>query len=402
MRSVVPLRLTHYSLVNALGDGRAATLQALQQQRSGLRRNDLDGVDLPTWIGRVDALETTAVPGALKAFDCRNNRLAERALQADGFDLAVAQARRRYGAERIGLFIGTSTSGIATTEQAFAQRFAQSTDPQAKLAAEFDYRHTHNSASVAEYLRQRLQLGGPATVVATACSSSAKVFAMAQRQIAMGWIDAAVVGGVDSLCQTTLYGFNALQLVSASRCCPWDAERDGINIGEAAGLALLEPGESDDGQVDLLGVGESSDAYHMSTPHPEGDGAVQAIEAALAQAGLQPQQIDYINLHGTSTPSNDRSEDRAICRVFGRQTPCSSTKGWTGHTLGAAGISEAIIVALCIEQGLLPTSLNTRRKDPQLEAAIVLESRQQPVRYAVSNSFGFGGSNCSLVLGRRG
>lgn len=395
--SQLPLVLTHYTVVNALGYGLSASLEALRQGRSGLRANDYEPAPLKTWIGRVADIESAPLPGNLSQYECRNNRLARLGLEQDGFNNAVAVAINRHGASRIGLFLGTSTSGIEETERAYAMR-----NESGALPADYRYRETQNPFSLSAFCRAYLGLTGPALVISTACSSSAKVFATASRYIAAGLCDAAVVGGVDSLCQTTLYGFNSLELVSSEKCRPWDAQRNGINIGEGAGFALLERGDVTEGSVQLLGYGESSDAYHMSTPHPEGDGAVAAMQQALERAGLGPQAIDYINLHGTATPSNDRSEDRAVVRLFGSTTPCSSTKGWTGHTLGAAGITEAIFSALSIEHGLLPASLNTEQKEDGLEAGILLQNREQPVNTAMTNSFGFGGSNCSLVLGRRG
>jgi len=392
-----PLVLSRYTLVNALGHGLEASLGALRQGRSGLRPNDYAPAPLPTWIGRVDGIEQEPLPAALGDYECRNNRLARLALEQDGFAAAVAAAKSRYGAARIGLFLGTSTSGIEETERAYAAR-----DEAGALPSGYRYRQTQNPFSLSAFCRAYLGLQGPALVISTACSSSAKVFATASRYIAAGLCDAAVVGGVDSLCQTTLYGFNSLELVSSEKCRPWDARRNGINIGEGAGFALLERSDAADAAVRLLGYGESSDAYHMSTPHPEGEGALAAMQQALARAALAPGEVDYINLHGTATPSNDRSEDRAVSRLFGSATPCSSTKGWTGHTLGAAGITEAIFAALSIEHGFLPASLNTEEKEPGLTAGIVLESWEQTVRIAMSNSFGFGGSNCSLVLGRVG
>ena len=393
--SLSPLVLSRYTLVNALGHGLAASLEALRQGRSGLRPNDYEPAPLPTWIGRVDGIEQAVLPAALSEFDCRNNRLALLGLEQDGFAAAVAGATARYGANRIGLFLGTSTSGIEETERAYAMR-----GEEGALPADYRYRRTQNPFSLSAFCRSHLGLAGPSLVISTACSSSAKVFATASRYIAAGLCDAAVVGGVDSLCQCTLYGFNSLELVSADPCRPWDARRNGINIGEGAGFALLERSGATEGAVQLLGYGETSDAYHMSTPHPEGDGALAAMQQALNRAGLSPEAVDYINLHGTSTPSNDRSEDRAVTRLFGSATPCSSTKGWTGHTLGAAGITEAIFAALTIEHGFLPVSLNTEQKEEGLQAGIVMQQREQPVNTAMSNSFGFGGSNCSLLLGR--
>jgi len=173
-----------------------------------------------------------------------------------------------------------------------------------------------------------------------------------------------------------------------------------LNIGEAAGFALLEWAKPGDGRMRLLGYGESSDAYHMTAAHPEGTGAALAMEQALARAELRPAQVDYINLHGTATPLNDAAEDKAVLRVFGSNTPCSSTKGWTGHTLGAAGITEATFIWLCLEHGFIPGTLNTRQPDPSLGAGIVLRNQERAAQVAMSNSFGFGGTNCSLLFGR--
>lgn len=272
-------------------------------------------------------------------------------------------------------------------------------DDSGALPLNFDFSHTHQLSSLVDFVRQALQLEGPGHTISTACSSSAKVFADAWRLMACGLCDAAVVGGVDSLCLTTLYGFNSLELVAPSPCRPADRDRNGISIGEAAGFAILEREPTANPLARLLGYGESSDAHHMSTPHPEGAGAAQAMRAALTRAQLQAGDIDYINLHGTATPSNDRSEDRAITTVFGTSTPCSSTKGWTGHTLGAAGITEAIIAIQCIEHGFMPVSLNTQHLDPEFGSNILLQRRKAGVKHVLSNSFGFGGSNCSLIFG---
>jgi 3-oxoacyl-[acyl-carrier-protein] synthase-1 len=207
-----------------------------------------------------------------------------------------------------------------------------------------------------------------------------------------------VVGGVDSLCLTTLYGFNSLELLSDEICRPWDGARKGLSIGEAAAFALLER-EAHAVQGWLLGVGESNDGYHMSTPHPEGAGAIAAMRGALADAQLQPADIDYINLHGTATPSNDAAEDKAVGSVFGTATPCSSTKGATGHTLGAAGGVEAVIALLAIEHGLMPAGLNVQQRDAALNMNYLQHNQSASVRRVLSNSFGFGGSNASLVFG---
>lgn len=394
---MTPLVLTHFTAVNALGRGNAAVLEALATGRSGLRPCDFEQVALETWIGAVDGLDAMPVIERLAEFDCRNNRLAQLALEQDGFSAQVAEARERYGASRIAVVLGTSTSGILETEHAYQRR-----DPvTGGLPAGFRFATTHNLYSATDFVRRYLDVSGPAAMISTACSSSAKVFASARRLIALGLVDAAVVGGVDSLCRNTLYGFASLDLVGREPCRPCDAARGGISIGEAAGFALIEKPEHATAHsgVALLGYGESSDAYHMSTPHPEGEGAALAMQRALHSAGLEPGAIDYINMHGTASLVNDAMEDKAICGVFGTRIPASSTKGWTGHTLGAAGITEAVISALCIRHGLMPGCLNTRTLDPTLAGRILLRNETGTVRRVLSNSFGFGGSNASLIFG---
>ena len=393
-----PLWLSHFTATSSIGRGLDQTLAALRQRRAGLAPCAFDTVDLATFIGEVAGVDAVQLPAHLADFDCRNNRLALLGLTQDGFAEAVRAAIAKYGAQRIGVFLGTSTSGILQTELAYRRR-----DPvTGALPADFIYRTTHNTFSVADFTRRYFSLTGPAVVVSSACSSSAKVFGSARRMMAAGLIDAAVVGGVDSLCLTTLYGFNSLGLISEHACRPFDAQRDGISIGEAAAFALLErtPEHLNADAMLLLGIGESSDAYHMSSPHPDGLGARMAMQDALKMAGLKSSEIDYIHLHGTATQSNDAAEAKAIQYVFGSGTPCSSTKGATGHTLGAAGGVGAVICALGLQHGLLPAGLNTRQLDPTLGLDYLLDNREQPVARMLSNSFGFGGTNCSLVFGR--
>jgi 3-oxoacyl-[acyl-carrier-protein] synthase I len=388
-----PLAVHSYTTTSAAGLGKAATARALCEGRSGLVPNDLPWAPLDCWIGCVGAAESVTLPKALGAFDCRNNRLALLALEQDGFLEAVAAARRRLGAGRIAIFLGTSTSGILSTELAY-----QSRDPATgSLPAAFRYDTVHNLDATTEFVRRVLGLVGPAMTISTACSSSAKVFCLAERFIRLGLADAAVVGGVDSLCHTTLYGFSALQLVAPDICRPFDTARRGITIGEAAGFALLERGE---GALQLMGYGETSDAHHMSTPHPDGEGARRAMLDALARARLSTREISYVNLHGTATPANDLVEGRAVHDIFGSATPCSSTKGITGHTLGAAGITEAAISLLTLEQEFMPGSPTTRDVDPETQCTIALRGEARKLSRVMSNSFGFGGSNCVLVFGR--
>jgi 3-oxoacyl-[acyl-carrier-protein] synthase-1 len=398
--AIRPLLLADFTATSCIGRGLAPTLASLMEQNSGLKRCDFETVDIDTHIGEVPGVDAQRLPVPLQRFDCRNNRLADLALQQDGFFEAVQSCAARWGRRRVGVFIGTSTAGIMQTELAYRARDAVS----GALPPSFEYGTTHNSFSVADYLRQRCRLEGPAVAVSAACASSAKVFGSARRMIEAGLIDAALVGGADSLCLTTLYGFHSLQLSSPAPCRPFDVARDGISIGEAAAFALLEriPENLSSDAVLLYGVGESSDAYHMSAPHPEGLGARRAMQAALAAAGLEPNDIDYINLHGTGTPSNDRSESQAVTSIFGPTTPCSSTKGATGHTLGAAGALEAVISALALRNGFMPGGVHTTRIDPTLTAHYIRENRRAPIMRVLSNSFGFGGTNCSLILGRAG
>ena len=404
MSTMSPLRISQYTATSCLGAGLAATLTALESERSGLAACDFETVSLETQIGKVAGVDAVVLPAHLRAFDCRNNRLAQLGLEQDGFLAAVEASAGRWGQKRMGVFIGTSTSGILETEIAFRARDALD----GTLPADFDYEHRQNSFSVSDYVRRRLELAGPAASLCTACSSSAKAFAVAQRLIEANLIDAAVVGGVDSLCLTTLYGFHALQLMARTACRPFDRSRDGLSIGEAAAFALIERAppatraahDADQEWIFLLGAGESSDAHHMSAPHPEGAGARMAMQRALDAAGLTPADIDYINLHGTGTPSNDAAEALAVSSLFGADTPCSSTKGATGHTLGAAGALEAVICLLALRHGVLPAGLNLSELDPQCPINYLTRSRRASLVTALSNSFGFGGANCALLFGR--
>jgi len=401
---VKPILLTHFTATSCIGRGLDAALDALRGQRGGLVPCDFPRADLDTWIGAVDGVDAQPVRADLADFNCRNNRLAQIGLTQDGFAEHVEAAKARYGAKRVGVFVGTSTSGILETEHAYQHR-----DPQTgALPADFHYAQTHNIYSPAAFVRTYFALGGPAMAISSACSSGAKVFASARRMLEAGLIDAAVVGGVDSLCLTALYGFNSLELLSRQPCRPYDVARDGISIGEAAAFALLEraPGPEqtlDDDAILLLGIGESSDAHHMSSPHPEGLGAHAAMAQALVSSGLAASDIDYINLHGTGTLSNDAAEGHAIHRLFDSTSdipPSSSTKGATGHTLGAAGALEAVITALALRHQFLPAGINTTQPDPALAMPYVTTSRDARVRIALSNAFGFGGTNCCLLFGR--
>jgi 3-oxoacyl-[acyl-carrier-protein] synthase-1 len=394
-----PLTMAARSAVSALGTGTGALRDALRARRGGLRPEGFPGAPEGIWVGPVPGLEAVRLPPDLAAFDCRNNRLAEMALAADGFAEAVAAARDRYGADRIAVVLGSSTAGIEETERAYTRR-----DPASgALPPDFDFAHTHDLHALPRYVRARLGLRGPALALSTACTSGARSFLEAAVLIEAGLADAVVAGGVDTLCRLTLHGFKSLELLSRGPCRPCAGDRDGIAIGEAAALVLLEPADqaAGEGATMLLGAGASADGHHMSAPHPEGLGAVMAMRAALDSAGLGPEGIDYVNLHGTGTRANDAMEDRAVAQIFGdRGVPSSSTKGWTGHTLGASGAIEAVIAAICVEDGLVPGCLGVEEADPEFRSDIATTNRQIPLRRVLSNSFGFGGSNCSLVIGR--
>lgn len=394
-----PLAIRHFTATTALGRGRAAQHAALAAGRSGLRRNDFgDGMlaeqRLDTWIGRVDGLEDAPLPAELAEWECRNNRLAWLALQADGMLDAVRAAAARHGDARIAIVIGTSTSSIGATEEAYARL------DDGAFPADLARPRIHTPHSLGAFMQAATGLRGPCVTVATACSSSAKVFAQAARLIHADRVDAALVGGVDTLCGSVLFGFNALGLVSAQPCRPFDARRDGLSLGEAGGYALLERG--DDALLRLCGWGESSDAHHMSAPHPEGLGAQLCMAQALARGGIEPAQLDHLNLHGTATPANDSVEARAVAALFPEHLHAASTKGWTGHTLGAAGIVESVFALDALESGLLPGTLGSEQPDPGNGPQIRLQPARARIDYAMNNSFGFGGNNCSLLFGRAG
>ncbi len=391
---MLPLAVTAYSVVCATGYGHKALLAAMQDRRGPLIPNDFTLEALPTWIGRVAGLEDPQwdLPAGLAPWECRNNRLAWAGLQTDGFMAAVGAAHRRYGARRIALVMGTSTAAIDATEAFYRHQDDPAGAPPHLFNAEL-----HTPHSLGDFVQRALRLEGPCFTIATACSSSAKVFCQAERLMRLGLCDAVVVGGVDSLCNSVLYGFGSLELLSPQICRPFAVDRRGLNVGEAAAFVLLE---RDGSALKLLGYGESSDAHHMSAPHPQGLGARLAVEQALARAARDAAQIQYINLHGTATSRNDAVEARLVADLFPATTHASSTKGWTGHTLGAAGSLEAIITFLTLTTGLMPGTLNTTQLDPECGPQIRLENAAGDIRLALSNSFGFGGSNCALVFGR--
>ena len=385
-----PPRISAFTATCAAGSGRAQLLRSLRAGHSGLRANDFGRQPLATWIGRVAGVEDAALPAPFARYECRNNRLAWLGLQRDGFLDAVHAARIRHGAERVALVLGTSTASIGATEEAYERLTAAGEFPD-------DLRHpeVHTPHSTGDFLQRVLGLRNLSITVATACSSSAKAFAQGARLLELGIADAVIVGGVDSLCGSVLFGFNSLELLSRDPCRPFDTARSGINIGEAAAFALLERTGSG---PRLAGFGESSDAHHMSAPHPSGHGARLALTEALSRAGVEARDVGYVNLHGTASLKNDEIEAQTLAAMFPAGTHASSTKGWTGHTLGAAGALEAVVTLLSLESGFLPGNLNARQLDAACGPQIRLVNAEAPLRYAMSNSFGFGGSNCVLLF----
>lgn len=390
---ISPLAVTAYTATSALGHGLESHLQALRHERSGLRPNTFSSAPLACWIGRVDGVEDAPLPSMLADWECRNNRLAWLGLNQDGFLDRVARARADYGPARIALMLGTSTASIGATEESYRRL-----DPDGGLPDDLLRPAIHAPHSLCAFVAAALGLEGPCLTVSTACSSSAKVFANAERLIRLGLADAVVVGGVDTLCDSVLFGFNALELVSPEPCQPFGAQRCGISIGEAAGFALLERADTAPHAPRLLGYGEASDAHHMSTPHPDGLGAELALRDALARAGLSAADVDYINLHGTASLKNDEVEAALVGRIFPTTTRASSTKGYTGHTLGAAGIVEAAITLLALRENLIPGNLGGDQPDPACGPQFAWHVETRPVKVALSNSFGFGGNNACLAF----
>ncbi len=359
------LVLSAFTASTALGVGTAPLLAALRAGTSGLKPCDFETCDLPTWIGEVPGVDAVALPPELAAYHCRNNRLALLGLQADGFLDAARAAIARHGADRVALILGTSTSGILSAELAYRERAGG--PGEGALPAWFDYRATHNTGSVVSFVRDLLGLRGPAFAISTACSSSAKAFAAADRLIATGLADAAIVGGVDSLCLTTLYGFASLQLTSTTPCRPCDAARDGISIGEGAAFALLEraPETPAAGTLLVLGSGESSSAHHMSAPHP-GRSRFASGHAAGAGARRPAAGAQVINLHGTATPANDSSKVRRWRRCSATACPAvHQGHDWPYPRAPAGGWRQWSARWRC-QHGLLPASVGTQAPDPAI------------------------------------
>lgn len=389
-----PVAVAAYQCVSAAGDGTEALYDSLIANQTCLKPLRLFEIPFETVVGEVVS-PLPEIRSKLKAYDCRNARLALLALEQGGFRKDVETAIVRYGAARVGLILGTSTSGIYDTENAYADLLRDGAMP-----AGFEFLKTHTAQATAEFLQLELGLQGPCYAISTACSSSAKALGVAQRLIQADVCDAVLVAGVDSLCRLTLRGFNSLQLVAQEPCRPMDNGRQGINIGEGAALLLLERAEQDRvGRPCLLAVGESSDAHHMSAPHPQGAGAAAAMAQALQLAGREWDQVDYINLHATASQLNDRSEAKAIASLFPKPPACSGVKGLLGHTLGAAGAVEVVVSLLALERGFLPGTCGLQQADPEFGLPVLAEPVLNRLpRLVLSNAFGFGGNNASVLL----
>lgn len=391
---IAPAAVTAYQCVTAAGDDVDSLYLSLIANRSCLKPLRLFDIPFETLVGEVRSPLPDIRP-SLKGYDSRNARLALKALEQGGFRAYVEAAAAGYGPGRVGLVLGTSTSGIYDSENAYAYFQSKGVMP-----AEFQFLKIQTAQATAEFLQLELGLQGPCYGISTACSSSAKALGAAQRLIAAGVCDAVLVAGVDSLCRLTLRGFNSLQLVSPDACRPMDLNRKGINIGEGAALLLLERLNPENAaRPRLLAVGESSDAHHMSAPHPDGAGAVLAMTLALRLAGRDESQVDYINLHATASMLNDQADAKAVNRLFPNPPPCSGVKGLLGHTLGASGAVETVVSLLSLERGFLPGTCGLEQPDPQCVCHVIADPLlDRRPRLVLSNAFGFGGNNASVLL----
>jgi 3-oxoacyl-[acyl-carrier-protein] synthase I len=395
---ITPAAVTAYQCVSAAGVDVESLATALIANYSVLRPIELFELPFETLVGEVSA--SLPMPSvASRHYDCRNVRLALLALAQGNLRNVIESAVIRYGSARIGVVLGTSTSGIFDAENAYSDYVRHGVMP-----SSFRYQATQVAHVTGEALRLELGLTGPCYAISTACSSSAKALAAAQRLIAVGICDAVLVAGVDSLCRMTLRGFHSLQLLASGQCRPLDINRRGINIGEAAALLFLErPRPELSMYPRLLAVGESSDAYHMSAPHPEAEGAIHAMRSALHLAGRNASDVDYVNLHATGTLLNDQADVSAIRRLFAESAalpPCSGVKGLLGHTLGAAGAVEAIVCLLAMERGFLPGTCGLVQLDPDCDCHVVTVPQPALPRLVMSNNFGFGGNNASVLMER--
>ncbi len=384
-----PYPITAFSLTCGLGETTARCFAELEAGRRGLREVPFE-VPFSTVTGTVP-VPLPALDASLRHMSSRTARLAAFGFQE--FAPAITDAIERYGADRIGIVMGTSTGGIDRTESAYAQWRKED-----RFSDDYAYATQHPFHGFTDLLAALSGVTGPRWVVSTACSSSAKVFASARRLLDLGLCDAVWVGGVDALCNTTVRGFHSLGVMASEPCRPFGKDRPGMNVGEAAAYVLLEREARSEPKAWLLGVGETGDAYHMSSPDPEGRGAIAAMKRALADGGVTPGDVDYVNAHGTGTQYNDASESAAVLGLLGGEVPVVSTKGYTGHTLGACGGVEAVLAVHALQNGFIPGSPWSAPLD--VDVHVPAAAQRTPVRHVLSNSFAFGGNNCSVLFGR--
>ena len=383
-----PLLVTGYSMLSALGMGRQQHVDALTSGTTGLRPSPI-ALDFETVTGAVD-VELPELPQPMQPWSTRLARMAAALLQE--IDEPLRRAREKWRPERIAILLGTSTAGAESTEAAYREFVAGGRFPH-----DYDFLRQHTFGATLTVIRKLTGCTGPSWMASTACTSSGKSFATAQRLIAADIIDAAIVGGLDTLCTMTLQGFNSLQALDRVACRPFRKTRNGINIGEGGSFALVE--RSGDARVVIEGIGETSDAYHISAPHPKGLGAQAAMQQALAAANCAPEDIAHVNAHGTGTQLNDIAEANAIKTTLGTAVPCVSTKAYTGHTLGAAAAIEMAFAACAIEEGFLPPALGDGEIDPEIDICVPTEKTTGTFQRVMSNSFAFGGNNVSLLVG---
>lgn len=381
------MRVTAYGMLSALGSGRDAHLEALAAGRTGLGPCPIP-LPFETAVGAVRG-PLPELPERMHQWSTRLARMAAALLEQ--IDEPLRRARERWRPDRIAVLLGTSTAGAETTETAYKD-FVEGRG----FPADYDFQRQHTFGAVLSVLRELAGVDGPSWMASTACTSSGKTFATAQRLIEADVIDAAIVGGLDTLCTMTLTGFHSLQALDSAPCRPFRENRNGISIGEGGAFALVE--RDGDARVLIEGVGETSDAYHISAPHPKGLGAQAAMLQAMQQAGCTAADIDHVNAHGTGTRLNDTAEANAIRTVLSSEVPCVSTKAYTGHTLGAAAALEFGFAALAIEAGFVPPAIGDGAIDPDIDLHIPTEKTTGTFRRVLSNSFAFGGNNVSLVV----
>ncbi len=381
-----------HASINALGKTSDKILAGLKAGRSGLHAGSVLLSETNCSIGEI-SWELPRPEGSLSPYHSRCCRIALQCINQ--LMPAVESIKSRIPVHRIGVVIGTSASGSETVENSW----------QSNGDFPFDYHNLHAFGNVAEFIARITGAGGPVYAVSTACSSAANALISSVNLIRQGVCDAVITGGVEAICRTTFEGFNSLQIVDENPCSPFDENRGGVNLGEGASLFLIT-GENiaqtpHQHPIRVLGTGWSSDGYHMTAPDPEGNGAFSAMTDALENAGISPEQIDYINLHGTGTPMNDLAEAKAVQRLFGNSVRCSSTKGFTGHLLGAAAAAEISICCLALEHQFLPVNLNLKHQDPEIGINLVTgSSNDKPISRVLSNSFAFGGNNTTIILGQ--